>query len=281
VTDVTDAVRYFPLRLRYALIARIGSTRIFGERPRRTFFRPRQVPDLLHDTIQRLDLAGTDALNAAKRIARYLSQGHPRGRCLSTHLTAALQAIQRHCGGCCSDYAQVFVGLCAAAGIGAREWGLCDGFTTMNYGHCFNEVYSAEHRKWVLIDPFLSVYATSHETETPLGVTELVDKVAGGRASDVQFHWIDGTQEAKAAALVSQYYFGRENLFFLTGNYNVFEEDRLLRAGGWLPVSLLHSVLLLLGRYHRFWLYTNPLNRFRVEREMGAVKTLRYVAFGH
>jgi hypothetical protein len=279
VTDVTDAVRYFPLRFRYALIARIGSTRIFGEWPRRGIFRPRRVPELLHRTLQRLDLAGTDALEAAKRIARHLSYGHPRGRCLSTHLTAALDAIQRHCGGCCSDYAQVFVGLCAAAGIAAREWGLCDGFTTMNYGHCFNEVFSTEHGKWVLVDPFLSFYTTSNGT--PLSVTEVVDKVATGRSGDVEFHWIDETQRIKAATCVSQYYLGPGNLFFLTGNYNVFEEDRLLRAGGWLPVSLVHSLLLLLGRYHRFWLYTNPANRVRVEQEIGAVKTLRYLAFGH
>src|SRR5580765_6732411 len=130
---MADAIRYFPLRLRYALIARIGSARIFGEWPRRRVFRPRRVPPLFQRVVRRLDLAGADTLETAKRIAVYLSRGHPRGRCLSTHLTAALEAIRHHCGGCCSDYAQVFVGLCAAAGVAAREWGLCDGFTTMNF----------------------------------------------------------------------------------------------------------------------------------------------------
>jgi hypothetical protein len=276
---VTDAIRYFPLRLRYALIARIGSTRTFAAWPRRRILRPRRVPDLFKCVVRHLDLGGTDAFEAAKRIAQFLSRGHPRGRCLSTHLTAALVAIRRHCGGCCSDYAQVFVGLCAAAGVAAREWGLCDGFTTMNFGHCFNEIFSTEHRKWVLVDPFLSVYASADGT--PMSVTEIVDRVAAGRADDIRFHWIDETQQTKSEKCVAQYYLRPGNLFFLTGNYNVFEEDRMLRAFGWLPISLLHSVLLILGRYHRFWLYANDENRFRVEREVGTVKTLRYVALGH
>src|SRR5262249_61423796 len=100
-------------------------------------------------------------------------------------------------------------------------------------------------------------------------------------AGDVDFHWIDETQRHVAEPYLSQYYLGAKNLFFLTGHYNVFEEDRMLRAFGWLPTSLLHSLLLLLGRYHRFWLCTNPVNRVGVEQEVGTVKTFRYVAFGH
>jgi hypothetical protein len=131
----------------------------------------------------------------------------------------------------------------------------------------------------VLIDPFLALYASAHGT--PLGVTEIVDTVAAGRADDLQFHLLDDAQQATAASLVPYYYLSGNNLFFLTGQYNVFEEDRVLRAFGWLPTPLLHSAMLLLGRYHQFWLYTNAANRFRVEREVGTVKTLRYLAFGH
>lgn len=276
---MTDAITQFPLRLRYALIAHVGSSRTFSEWPRRNVFRPQRVPDLYRRALDRLDIAGTDALETAKRIARYLSFGHPRGRCLSTHLTAALRAIRRHCGGCCSDYAQVYGGLCAAIGLPSREWGLCDSFTTMRVGHCFNEVFSVEHRKWVLIDPFLALYATARGT--PLGVTEIVDTVAAGRADDLEFHLLDDAQQATAASLVPYYYLSGQNLFFLTGQYNVFDEDRVLRAFSWLPTPLLHSAMLLLGRYHQFWLYTNAANRFRVEREVGTVKTLRYLAFGH
>jgi len=277
---VATAIRNFPLRLRYALIARIGSARMFGAWPRRRILRPRPIPDLLRRTIRRLDLADIGTFEAAKRIARYLSRGHPRGKCVSTHLAGALEAIRRHRGGCCSDFAQVYVGLCVAAGVSVREWGLCDGFTTMRIGHCFNEVFSTEHGKWALVDPFLSVYATSGGSE-PLSVTEMVDTVAAGRGDDVEFHWIDEAQRTKAARMASQYYLDADNLFFLTGHYNVFEEDRLLRAVSWLPTSVLHSLLMLLGRYHRFWLYTNASNRVRVEREIATVKTLEYVAFGH
>jgi hypothetical protein len=270
---------HLPLRLRYALIARVGPPRMFGAWPRRRPIRPQRVPPLLRQTIRRLDLADVGPFEAARRIARYLSRGHPRGKCVSTHLSGALDAIRRHRGGCCSDYAQVFVGLCVGAGIAVREWGLCDGFRTMQRGHCFNEVFSAEYGKWVFIDPFLSVFATS-ATE-PLSVTEVVDAVAAGRAHDVEFRWIDEAQRAKAVRSVSEYYLRPDNLFFLTGHYNVFEEDRLIRAVGWLPTSVLHCLMLLLGRYHRFWLYTNAANRRRVEREIAAVKTLQYVAFGH
>jgi hypothetical protein len=276
---MADAIKFLPLRLRYALIARIGSAGIFGEWPRRRVLAPRRVPPLFRRIVRRLELAGNDTLESAKRIAMYLSHGHPRGRCLSTHSTAALKAIQQHCGGCCSDYAQVFVGLCAAAGVAAREWGLCDGFTTMNFGHCFNEVFSREHGKWVLIDPFLSLWAASDNV--PLGVTEVVDKVAAGRSGEIQFNLIDDGLQTLASRCIPEYYLGTGNLFFLTGNYNVFEEDRMLRTFGWLPTSLLHSALLLLGRYHQFWLYTNAVNRHRVEQEVGTVKTFRYVAFGH
>jgi hypothetical protein len=275
---MTEAIRRFPLRLRYALIARIGSTELFDEWPQRVRGHRHLVPELYRSAIRQINLAGADTLEAAKRIARHLSWGHPRGRSLSTHLTAALGAIRRRCGGCCSDYAQVYVALCAAAGLAAREWGLCDSFTTMRVGHCFNEVFSVEHRKWVMVDPFLTVHATSGDT--PLGVTEIVDKFAAGRGDDVQFHLLDEAQRALAASLLPYYYVRPDNLYFLTGQYDVFEEDQVLRRFGWLPTSLLHSVLLLAGRYHRFWLYTNAANRSRVEREVGTARTLRYLALG-
>jgi hypothetical protein len=193
------------------------------------------------------------------------------------HLTAALHAINRGRGGSCSDWAQVYGGLCAAAGIPVREWGLCDSFTAMRVGHAFNEIFSAEYGKWVMVDPFVSMYATLDGT--PLGVTELVDYLEAGRGDDIEFHAIDETRRARVAELVALYFKKCGHLFFLT-HYNVFEQDRIVRAFGWLPTSLLHSLLLVAGRYQRFWLYTNPVNRSQVEQAVGAVKTVKYVALG-
>ncbi len=60
--------------------------------------------------------------------------------------------LERHGGRHCHQYSHAFVGCCQALGYTARPLLMTRMFPPSG-GHCFPEVWSNEHDKWVLIDP--------------------------------------------------------------------------------------------------------------------------------
>jgi hypothetical protein len=213
-----------------------------------------------------------ESFASACRIAFDLSRGHRRGRGLSCDSVRALEEIYGGRGGTCSDYSQVYLGLCAAAGLRVREWGLCDDFRRPTFGHAFNEVYCAKLRQWAFVDPMDSVYAINRRTHLPLSVTELVDLTTARRTDEIEFCRIDDAWDGRGGRSPRAVYLNPGHLFFLMVNNRVFAQDAILRWAGICPLPLLHGTLLALGRYQRFRLYVNRENREATVRKLRAVR---------
>ena len=278
---VRDKLRFLlrrhPLlyRFRYALITRLGD-RCFDAVPPAagTITRP---PDEYHAAVRRLDLTGDDGFDDARKIAFDLSRGHRRGPGLGLTSTEALEHIYSgRRGGVCSDYTQVFLGLCLAGGVRAREWGLCASFERSTLGHTLAEVYCHRHEKWAFLDPLYSIYATRPGDDVPLSVTEMVDLVCAGRADDVAIHLIDpdGKPGAKRDHYVDRY-FQPDHAFFLLVENDVFGQDAFLKWVGVLPPSIVHLAMIVAGRYQKYRVYANATNRTDMSARIDRLRAWR------
>lgn len=278
--DLARRLRYllkrhpFFYRFRYALITELDGVD-FEAAPPDGRESQTNVPREFSDAVSRMDLAGDDGFDDAKQIAFDLSRGHRRGPGLGARSVKTLQQIYAGAvGGVCSDYTQVFLGLCRAAGVAAREWGLCAAFESHVLGHAFAEVYSRRHGKWIFLDPFYSVYAVRRDGSSPLAVTEIVDLVSAGAAGEVAIEIID--DEGKPGVKRDNYlqrYFNPGHAFFLLTHNDVFRQDPFLRWTGIVPLPILHMVMLLSGNYQRFHVYTNGRNRDAMKGRIGELKS--------
>lgn len=257
----------FWYRFRYALITELAGVE-FGAPPIGDVAKDR-VPGELTAIVSRLDLSG-DEFDDARRIAFDLSHGHHRGPGLGTSTVKTLTHIYGgKRGGVCSDYTQVFLGLCRAAGIAAREWGLCARFESHVLGHALAEIFSGRHGKWVFIDPLFSVWASRRGASAPLAVTEMVDLVSAGRPADIVIELIDaeGKPGEKRNTYVERY-FNPDHAFFLLTNNDVFKQDTYLRWAKLVPLPIVHAVMLLSGDYQRFHVYVNAHNKDAMARRI-------------
>ena len=266
-------VRRHPLlyRFRYALITRLGDG--FDDEPPASD-QAAGAPPAYADVVERLDLEGANRFDDAKRIAFDVSRGHLRGSGLGLTSVATLERIyggQRV--GVCSDYTQVFLGLCQTAGIAAREWGLCSSFEHSALGHVVAEVYCDRADKWIFLDPLYSLYAMRAGEDVPLSVTEIVDLVCAGRAGEIATRLIDpdGKPGAKRDSYVDRY-FQPHHAFFLLINNDVFGQDRFLRWVGVLPPAAVHMAMIVAGSYQQYRVYTNATNREEMAARVGRLK---------
>ncbi len=264
-------------RIRYALITELGG-RDFERRPApRTETTRQDVPGAFSKIVSGLELADDGSFDDIRKIAFDLSYGHRRGPGLGYESVTTLKRIYSEKAGVCSDYSQVFLGLCQAASITAREWGVCASFEGRGVGHTFAEVYLEQYGKWVFLDPLYSIYATHRGDSIPLAVTELVDLTTGGRADGIEIKIIepDWPNQAKRHAYVDRY-LKADHIFFLLSNNEVFKQDRFLRWSRAVPPPILHPIMILTGNYQRFHVYANSQNQELMARrvaELGRWRT--------
>ncbi|MDA8016085.1 MAG: transglutaminase-like domain-containing protein [Thermoanaerobaculia bacterium] len=254
----------FLYRLRYALILRLDDypfldPPVTGRAP------DESAPADFLDIVERLG-PFDGSFEDAKRLAFDLSRDHPRGPGLGISSVGALRAVYRakHHGGAgvCSDYTQIFLGLCRAAGIPCREWGLTSTLARRGIGHALTEVFVEDLGSWVLLDPYLSVFATTEGGETPLSMIEAIDLTTAGRRDSIEMRAIDdlAVPPDRRDGYVARY-FEPGHLFFVLSNNDVFRQDRYLQRFGFLPLPARHLIMLVAGVYQRFHIYANEQNR--------------------
>ena len=171
-------------QIRYALRARIGAPAAFlSDRPPTV---QSKVPASFMEKIREFGLEGAPhRFETALDLAQQLSRRTQHGRHLGTTSVEALRQVFSGPSGVCSDYAQVYLGLCTAAGIACREWGVSETLTGSGMGHTMSEIYCEHRGKWILIDAYRSTYVTNGDG-TPLSVTEIVDRVGKRRRGPAQ-----------------------------------------------------------------------------------------------
>lgn len=144
--------------------------------------------------------------------------------------------------GICSDYIEVYVGLCIVAGIPVREWGITPDQLKGTGGHSFVEIYDNTRDKWVIIDPFLSAWPALKNTPgQSLGLFEYLD------APKEKVIWHPIVNEYYRIDLIKGFYEKRPLSMFIIGDQKLFEPNPMS-----LPTPILQLLNIILGKSFHF-----------------------------
>lgn len=197
-------------------------------------------------------------LDLVKQIIIWLQENIKGGPGLSEPSDKALKIMLDGKGGVCSDRAQILNNFCVINGIRVREWGATRAPFNQSYGgHSFNEVYSNELKKWILVDASYSVMFY-FKNDIPLSVIELYELIRNNE--DVVFKSFNNSKKLKESN-VRRNFLDTNTTPFLICNYSNKVYDKSLRfSRPYIPVFVTHFVLYVIGKsYH----YKFPLDDYK------------------
>jgi len=144
--------------------------------------------------------------------------------------------------------------------IKVREWGIKGGTKSVIGGHSFNEFWSEELKKWILIDVYNGMFITNKSSRELLSVSQLVDYMSGFNADNLDFQMMVDNAAGLEKPYLSNYFFDNRNLFFLLTNYRIKKVDAFLKHQNRIPLALLHTTLIVFRRYFNYRFYVNENN---------------------
>ncbi|WP_299101302.1 transglutaminase-like domain-containing protein [uncultured Winogradskyella sp.] len=201
----------------------------------------------------------TDVLRV-QNLSVWLQNNIKGGPGLSEPSDKALKIMLAGKGGVCSDMAQVFNNFCVINEIRVREWGTTRApFNTAFGGHSFNEFFSKELNKWILIDPSNSLFFYNSGEETPLSVVELFQLIR--KEKDISYKSFNDKKKLEVKS-IQRNYLNPNTIPFLICNYSNKTYDKFLRhTRPYIPVFVTHFALYLLRKsYH----YRFPLDDYKI-----------------
>lgn len=219
-----------------------------------------QIPSIFKEINEEIfkEFKGETELDRIKHLSIWLKNSIKGGRGLSEPSDTALSIMLSGEGGVCSDMAQIFNNFCVINDIKVREWGNTRAPFNESYGgHSFNEVYSEQLNKWILIDVYSSVLFFYHKG-IPLSVIELFELVR--KKEKVYFESFNSGHQVDEKN-IARNYLDPDTIPFLICNYSNETYDRYLRKyRPQLPVFMVHFLLFIIGKsYH----YRFPLDDYK------------------
>jgi hypothetical protein len=190
-------------------------------------------------------------LKKAEKIAKWLRNNIKGGTGLGKSSKTAITEMINGEGGVCSDFAQVYNNFCVINDLKVKEWGLKilnDNPDTLE-GHSFNEIYSKELQKWILIDVAKCIYFYNSDSSLPLSVSELIELKNKNKA--IKYLKFNAEITADPKRIVELYLVANSFPFIIT-NYRNKTYDYFLDNLRFLPVSLIHGLLFITGNSYTF-----------------------------
>ncbi len=190
-------------------------------------------------------------LKKALKIARWLRNNIPGGAGLGKSSETTLRKMIKGEGGVCSDLAQVFNNFCVINDVKVKEWGLkiISDNPSIRGGHSFNEIYSKEFEKWILIDVSKSIYFYDLNPKQPLSVFEYMKlKEENKKIQFLIFNKKIVPEKKRIKAL----YFNSSSFPFLITHYCNKTYDYFLDKLDFLPESIVHGIIYLTGKSYVF-----------------------------
>lgn len=200
-----------------------------------------------------------DTLEKVIQISKWLRIHIKGGSGLSLSSEKALQKMLAGEGGVCSDVSQVFNNFCVVNDIKVREWGITSKPFNSNFGgHAFNEFYSKELEKWILIDVSKSMMFYLEDSVVPLSVIELFEYNNSGKKvvykSFLESNKVD-------IDIIQYYYLNKERVPFLICNYHNKTYDTYLdRFQSYVPIFMIHFWLFMI---RKSYYYLFPMEDFK------------------
>ena len=128
-----------------------------------------------------IDLFCKSDLEKSLAISKWLTKNIIGGPGLGLSSDVALFRMLNEKAGVCSDFSQIYNVFCLLADIKVREYGVVEKFYNPQFGHTFNEVYSSELQKWIMIDVGKGVYFIDQISQQPLSATETFLQLRGSQ----------------------------------------------------------------------------------------------------
>lgn len=187
----------------------------------------------------------------AKKIAKWLRNNIKGGPGLGKSSENSLLKMIKGEGGVCSDFSQIYNNFCVINDIKVKEWGLkiLSDNPTIYGGHSFNEVYSKEFQKWILIDASKSIFFYHTNSKLPLSVFELIDLKSKNK--EIRFFNFNKKFEVDKKR-IKNLYLTPNSFPFLITNYCNKTYDYFLNKLGFLPESIIHGFVFLIGKSYVF-----------------------------
>lgn len=212
------------------------------------------------------------------KIAEHFNTFFKRGRGLGLASDDSYMTMRYKKGGVCSDYAQVFINFCIINDIKVREWGIKGGTQSVIGGHSFNEFWSEELKKWILIDVYNGMFIINKSSRELLSVSQLVDYMSGFNADNLDFEMMVDNAAGLQKPYLSNYFFDERNLFFLITNYRIRKVDAILKFQNRIPLAILHATLIFIKRYFNYRFYVNENNIGYVQQTLRPILKYNYGA---
>ena len=193
-------------------------------------------------------------------ISRHL-MGGPQKRMdgpIQGSLAAAYEGITREGRGYCADFTQVFSGIAVAAELPVRTWSIS--FEAFGAGHAFNEVFDDTLNKWVLVDPFHSLYFVDPTSREPLSVLEVHDRLLANDvesgALEIQKIIPEQFPFPSEQSTLDYYRRGMAQLAMVWGD-NVFDydQDSAVRLGARVSRHVERALGIAVGKYPEIRIY--------------------------
>lgn len=200
-----------------------------------------------------------EELEVVKQIAIWMHQNIKGGRGLSEPSEKSLRMMVNGEGGVCSDMVQVFNNFCVINDVQVREWGVTRApFNKVFGGHSFNEVFSTQYNKWILIDVSASILFYSNKSTIPLSVIELYEKIRSGE--NVFFKSFNDKHNISKENIENNF-FNPDIVPFLICNYSNKRYDILLKySRPYLPIFVSHFILYI---FNKSYYYKFPMDNYK------------------
>ena len=187
----------------------------------------------------------------AQKIAVWLRNHVKGGPGLGNSSETALRKMINGEGGVCSDFSQVFNNFCVINDLKVKEWGLkiLTKDPKITGGHSFNEVYSKEFQKWIIIDVAKSILFYNSNPSIPLSVFDLIHLKKENHEIGFSKFNKKITVDSKR---INDLYLISDSFPFLITNYSNKTYDYYLDKLEFLPESIIHGLLFLAGKSYAF-----------------------------
>jgi hypothetical protein len=187
----------------------------------------------------------------AVKIAIWLKNKIKGGPGLGKSSAASLQKMIDGEGGVCSDFSQIYSNFCVINDIKVKEWGMKSLSDDPNVkgGHSFNEVYCNELQKWIMIDVGKSIFFYNSDNHIPLSTLEFIHLKK--EKKDITFSTIS-TKGNPNNNNVKNIFLDSNSLPFVITNYDNKTYDYFLEKLDFLPESIIHGILILIGKSYAF-----------------------------
>ena len=173
------------------------------------------VAPIFQETFNEINLSGKTDLEKSLTISKFLTTKIIGGPGLGLSSDGALHKMLNGRAGVCSDFSQIYNVFCLLAGIKVREYGVVEKFYNPQFGHTFNEIYSRELQKWVMLDVGKGIYYRDKQSQQPLSAMEIFLQLREAQEPEIVYFTPRKDDQKRLDQIYSS-----ESIPFLITNYS-------------------------------------------------------------